>query len=635
LQAVGCAYARAYGKNNMASVSVKKKKSSGSKVRAPSTKFSVLQDIVPAWALSAVADLGFTDMTPVQAASIRLFLSHKDMMVQACTGSGKTLAFLIPIFTMLCRMSTPLQKNQVGSIVISPTRELATQTHKVAMHFHSFLGATDASKHCAEPLLLVGGTDLELDFGLVRDKGANLIIATPGRLLHVMGKCDELDFREFEVLVLDEADTLLDLGFENTINSILKMLPKQRRTGLFSATMTREVKELARAGLRNPATVSVAVKRSNAASGHQEVPTQLTNKYMVVESDEKLSQMMAFLEKHTEQKFMIFFSTCNCVNFFTKIVTHLVKQKPEMVKQDFMVHSLHGKMTHKQRTQAFKSFGASNRGALLCTDVAARGIDVPDISWIIQFDPPKDPDFYVHRIGRTARAGRKGSALSLLRPNEEAYVDFLQKRNVPMTAMNKADSVEDVLSVVKKLVINDRDMLNKGTQAFVSFIRAYKEHRCQYIFQFKELNAGSVARSYALLKLPKMPELKFDDVDFEKTDIRTSTITFKDKTRQKVFEKSQAEKREKQMEEEKKQEKKRAENKLKSNAWKAEQEKKRKRTKRSNQGRHKIIVEEWNELAEEERLHKKLKKGKITKEEYQKAIKSIGMSDDDEDFGSD
>jgi ATP-dependent RNA helicase DDX55/SPB4 len=423
----------------------------------------------------------------------------------------------------------------------------------------------------------------------------------------------------------------LDLGFENTINSILKMLPKQRRTGLFSATMTREVKELARAGLRNPANISVAVKSNSSASGHQEVPTQLVNKYMFMESDEKLSQMMDFMKKNSDQKFIIFFSTCNCVNFFTKIVDHLVKLNPQM-KTNFVVNSLHGKMTHKQRTQAFKAFADSTRGALLCTDVAARGIDVPDVSWIIQFDPPKDPDFYVHRIGRTARAGRKGSALALLRPNEEAYVDFLQKRNVPMAAIEKASEVEDVLPVVKQLVLNDRDMLNKGTQAFVSFVRAYKEHRCQYIFQFKELNAGSVARSYALLKLPKMPELKFDAIDFQKTDVRTSTITFKDKNRQKVFEKMQAEKREKEMEDEKRKEVKKAENKLKSDEWKEEQDKKRKRTKRSNKGRHKIIVEEWDELAEEERLHKRMKKGKMTKEEYEKAIKNLdcGVSDDED-----
>jgi ATP-dependent RNA helicase DDX55/SPB4 len=237
--------------------------------------------------LRAIEALRFTHMTPVQAATIPLFLSHKDVCVQACTGSGKTVAFLVPVFEMLRRRETPLAASQVGAIVIAPTRELARQIFGVCEHFCGFHTEFKA-------MLLVGGTDVAETLQQLDSSGANILIGTPGRMLDVLKRSDPQYVKELEVLVLDEADTLLDMGFQNTLNEILGLLPKQRRTGLFSATQTGEAKELARAGMRNPVTVKVQVE--SKAKSLQVTPTNLMNCFMTVPYDQKPSQLVHFLK---------------------------------------------------------------------------------------------------------------------------------------------------------------------------------------------------------------------------------------------------------------------------------------------------------------------------------------------------
>lgn len=226
----------------------------------------------------AVEELKFEKMTPVQAATIPLFLSKKDVSVEAVTGSGKTLAFLIPILEMLLKREESLGQKGVGAIVISPTRELATQIYHVLEHFLKFLPQFTGQ-------LFTGGYNPMIDIEKFKENGANIIVSTPGRLVDMFERRDDsFNFsahtKSLEVLVLDEADRLLDMGFEKSINTILSYLPKQRRTGLFSATQTKEVEDLIRAGLRNP--VSVTVKEKPTSQGHtQRTPAQLKNFYMI------------------------------------------------------------------------------------------------------------------------------------------------------------------------------------------------------------------------------------------------------------------------------------------------------------------------------------------------------------------
>ena len=297
----------------------------------PANSFASINPPLSEGILSAVKSYNFQSMTPVQSAVIPLFLTNKDVCVQAVTGSGKTLAFLIPTIEMILRRTSLLTKRQIGGLVISPTRELARQTHVVA---------TDLCKHCSlpEPLLLVGGANRPVsdDLKAFVKHGSDIVVATPGRLDDVMGRYDDIDVSELEVLVLDEADVLLDMGFEVTLTNILARLPRMRRTGLFSATKPSSsggsgsagVKGLIkRAGMRNPVVVDVAIARASPSGGsgesdakkkskdedsltkkrkekqdqNQATPSSLTNYYLVCPLDEKLSRLVAFLKQHKDE----------------------------------------------------------------------------------------------------------------------------------------------------------------------------------------------------------------------------------------------------------------------------------------------------------------------------------------------
>ena len=533
---------------------------------APLYKFESIQPPLSAGILSAISThYKFKSMTPVQASVIPLFLQNKDVAVQAVTGSGKTIAFLIPMIEMILRRSTPLSNNQVGGLIISPTRELARQTHDVASILCRYTSLS-------QPLLLVGGGSgyrpVQNDLETFCKNGSDLVIGTPGRMDDVLSRYSDLHMNELECLVLDEADVLLAMGFEVTLTNILSRLPKMRRTGLFSATRSgtsgesqKSVRRLmARAGLRNPVMINVAIacnpnnvsrdgnngsgsnakedsmssssSSSQIAAQEQATPSSLTNYYLLSPLDEQLSRLVAFLRQHPNEKIIVFFMTCANVEFFGLALSTLLSDKK------FYIEMLHGKQAPKRREKAMERFRnggievtkkdgnnsqkhSSKRsgGILLCTDVAARGLDVPDIQWTIQFDAPVDPAQYIHRVGRSARAGKFGSSLIFLSPKEESFIDFLRMRKVPIQEIGedeicapsrsivKSDQGEegeeddgedeseseseseeklvipDILAQIRSMVMQDRDLLEKGTKAFTSYIRAYKEHQMQFIFR--------------------------------------------------------------------------------------------------------------------------------------------------------
>ena len=543
--------------------------------------------------LEYVAQQGFDRMTPVQAATIPQFLSRKDVAVQAQTGSGKTLAFLIPVVELLLlqsRRRQVLQPSQIGALILSPTRELAQQTFHVAEGLLKACGRT-------EPLLLVGGgtasssggggnssnanntRPVTADLQAFRERGHDLIIGTPGRVNDILQRYSVMDCSELECLVLDEADVLLNMGFSTTLQEILRCLPKMRRTALFSATQsgstTTTLSEwMKRMSMRNPIWIDVSVAApsdSQPDDQQQEQPRQitaprikptatpstLTNYYVVTRLDEKLSRLKAFLTQHAHEKIIVFFLTCASVDFFGNAFQTLYGH-------EIAIELLHGKMVQKRREKTLERFRQqdddnddnNNNGlALFCTDVAARGIDVSGVHWVVQVDAPQDPAYFVHRVGRSARAGRSGKSLLFLTPKEEAYVDLLRRRNVPLEPLpgqsehcappeaaedeedepddaggdgsspganhskesSKGDEkkatteprsqrqtriirsasdpdrvLEDVLPRIRDIVLKDRDMLEKGTKAFTSFIRAYKEHHCAFIFRYVEPVCGRV-----------------------------------------------------------------------------------------------------------------------------------------------
>ncbi|XP_026824649.1 probable ATP-dependent RNA helicase DDX55 homolog isoform X2 [Ooceraea biroi] len=465
--------------------------------------------------LKTLKQLKFFNMTPVQAACIPLLLSGKDVAAEAVTGSGKTLAFLVPLLEILQKRLEKWRIMEVGAIVISPTRELATQISEI---LEEFLKRIPLMKQ----VLLVGGVTLKEDVERLK-KGVNIIVATPGRLQDILSNYNSinLNIKSLEFLALDEADRLLDLGFSNTLNSILSYLPRLRRTGLFSATQTKELQQLIRVGLRNPALV-VVKEKSNIST-----PINLNNSYAIVQPECKLAAMINFIRsKGFRTKYMIFLSTCACVDYFSRIVQTLLPS--------INVFALHGKMKSK-RYKIFDEFRQAESGILICTDVMARGIDISEIEWVIQYDPPSTASSFVHRCGRTARIGNKGNALLLLLETEDAYVDFIkrnQKVELQKIELNQ-NSVEECLQCMRNLQQKDRLVFDKANRAFVSYIQAYGKHECNLILRLKDINLGMLAMGFGLLRMPRMPELKGKDVSsFVGPEVDINSIPYANKQRE-------------------------------------------------------------------------------------------------------
>ncbi|XP_078277226.1 ATP-dependent RNA helicase DDX55 isoform X2 [Rhinoraja longicauda] len=553
--------------------------------------------------VEALRQLRFTHMTPVQSATIPLFMNNKDVAVEAVTGSGKTLAFVIPTLEILLKREEKLKKMQVGALIITPTRELAAQIDEVfrqfTVHFPQF-----------SQILFIGGRNPMEDVENFRKHGGNIVVGTPGRLEDMLRRRAEgVELagcvRSLDVLVLDEADRLLELGFQASLNAILGLLPKQRRTGLFSATQTDEVESLVRAGLRNPVRITVKEK-GLAAESTQRTPIRLHNYYAICRADEKFNQLVAFLRQHKKQKHLVFFSTCACVEYYGSGLGKVVK--------NVRIMCIHGKMKHK-RQNIFTEFRQLESGILVCTDVMARGIDIPEVDWVLQYDPPSSASAFVHRCGRTARIGHHGNALVFLLPMEATYVNFLSiNQKCPMQQMKLMKDSVDVLPSLKKLAVSDRAIFEKGMKAFVSFIQSYAKHECSLIFRMKDLDFAALARGFALLKLPKMPEMRGKDFPgFAPEDIDTNSIRYKDKNREKQRQRLLAQqKQEKQNETKKKF--------VKNKPWSKQKTKRDKKRKRASKRKRSDDEDDIDELLNDTRLLKKLKKGKISKEDFEKQL---------------
>lgn len=582
--------------------------------------------------LKTIDELNFEGMTPVQASCIPLLLKNKDVAAEAVTGSGKTLAFLVPLLEIMQRRSEPWNKYEVGSIVISPTRELALQIGEVLDMF---------LKHMNPPytkMLAIGGNSVNIDVENFRNNGANIIVATPGRLEDLLSQKQLINLplavKSLEFLVLDEADRLLDLGFEKTLNTILHYLPRQRRTGLFSATQTKEVELLLRAGLRNPVIVTVKEKSAKEIENTNiSTPSTLSNYYVVVDSNNKLPTLISFLETQGfTNKYMLFLSTCACVDYFTKILKVLLPK--------CKIFCIHGKMKEK-RYKVFDLFRKAEFGLLLCTDVMARGIDFPEVDWVIQYDPPSSAAAFVHRCGRTARIGNYGSALVMLMPNEEVYVDFIHRnQSVILSEFSQIKKLNEkrrkgIYGTVKKLQLEDRDTFDKANRAFVSYVQFYNKHECNVILRVKDLDLGKLANGFGLLKLPKMPEIKGRNIsNFTAENIDFNSIKYKNKqreesrqgklqlfqetghwpgTKKKHRKKANAPWAESKLRKESRLEKKKL-RKEKSKQKEAEGKLKNKRK------RNAFNEEEFEELARDIALMKKLKKKKISEKEFEEVF---------------
>ncbi|KAL4775414.1 P-loop containing nucleoside triphosphate hydrolase protein [Aspergillus nidulans var. acristatus] len=507
------------------------------------------------WVLDAVSSMGFTRMTPVQASAIPLFMAHKDVVVEAVTGSGKTLSFLIPVVEKLLRLEEPIKKHHVGAIIVSPTRELASQIYNVLISLLAFHPASAAviniseseedaprPKHSSSvlrvvPQLLLGGsTSPAEDLSTFLKRSPNLLVATPGRLLELLSSphvyCPQ---SSFEMLVLDEADRLLDLGFKETLQNILRRLPKQRRTGLFSASVSEAVDQIVRVGLRNPVKVVVKVKGASGVDDKR-TPASLQMTYLTQPPTRKFPALKHILNsvQPTPSKSIFFVSTCSGVDYLSVIL-------PLILGNDFQLIPLHGKHPANVRQKNFNRFvNAHTPAILLTTDVASRGLDIPSVDLVVQIDPPSDPKTFIHRCGRAGRAGRRGLSVVLLHPGrEEDYVSFLEVRKTPVAPFPQPINVSDAeaaaaTEAARKVVKADRAVHDRGQKAFVSWLRSYSKHQASSIFRVADLDWEGLGKAWGLLKLPKMPELR--NFTGDKTlgvQMDWDTYAYKDKQREK------------------------------------------------------------------------------------------------------
>jgi ATP-dependent RNA helicase DDX55/SPB4 len=457
--------------------------------------------------------LKFETMTCVQSATIPLFISNKDCAVEAVTGSGKTLAFIIPIIEILLRKSQNegMSDYDIGAIIVSPTRELAQQIYEV---LNTFIINNKSIK--LKGMLLIGGANTQSDINKYLSIGAHIIVSTPGRLCDLLSKCDQFSNRVrkcLEVFVLDEADHMLGLGFDKALNTILSYLPKQRRTALFSATQTKKIDHLIRAGLRNPVRIEIKEKNVDPLVSPEEclqMPQTLKNSYVLLNScDDKLSFIIQFIRKNLNAKYLIFMSTCAQVNYFEKPILKYIKTKDSEIP----VLKLHRKLKRK-RQKIFDEFRDSKSGILLCTDVMSRGVDIPQVDWVLHFDLPLTIESYIHRCGRSGhQIGVYGNSLVIALPNEYEFITLCQSKGIELNLMEPTISIDKTLKTsifeyLKKELRKNGNFYEESMQAFVSFIRTYSSKHCMSSILFKSLDINDIANGYALLKMPVMPELR-------------------------------------------------------------------------------------------------------------------------------
>jgi len=345
--------------------------------------------------LRALRDLGFAAPTPIQADAIPPAMAGRDVLACAMTGSGKTAAFLLPILHRLAGQ----RRGATTALVLAPTRELAAQIDEHRRELARYAGVTGAA--------VFGGVSMEPQVQAFR-RGVDILVATPGRLL------DHLRFpyarlSKLDVLVLDEADRMLDMGFLPDIHRILEHLPQQRQTMLLSATLPPPIVQLARTMLRNPATINV----ERAA-----VPaTGITHTAYPVSAELKSRLLLELLKGPDVRSALCFTRTKHRANRLAEF----------LVRHSVQADRIHGNRSQSQRTQALEGFKAGRIRVLVATDIAARGIDVSELSHVVNFDVPAVPEDYIHRVGRTARMEAVGDALTLVSPSEEGDLRAIER----------------------------------------------------------------------------------------------------------------------------------------------------------------------------------------------------------------
>ena len=519
---------------------------------------------------SSLEAMGLTDPTAIQTAAIPPVLEGRDVLAQAPTGTGKTLAYLAPLVQELKSRPERIRREEGAlAIVVVPTRELSLQVFQVASRLLKRF-------HWIVPGVVMGGEKRTREKARLR-KGINILVATPGRLLDHLENTEAFTVSELRYLVLDEADRLLDMGFEEQIAKAVAALDRKaeggdrsraRQTLMLSATMHSGVAKLARLSLRNPLRVGFQASENGegdagagagagaggalGAGGDAslerkeasfEMPKALRQFFLLVPTKLRLVTLYLLLRDAFAKpsvgkstKAVVFVSCCDSVDFHHALIGQLAASDP-LASQNLAgakLLKLHGNMTQRDRTALYFSFCDAKKAVLVCTDVAARGLDFPGVSHIVQYDPPGEAEEYIHRVGRTARLGQgaegAGQAFLFLHPDQMAFTDVLRDRGVEMRdkyvgeLLSESSSRSNLLLLRKPgvllrdpiyrslqatafaLVAKDGALRQMAQDAFRSFMRAYARYPAavRAIFNVKALHVGHVADSFGLKEKPSM-----------------------------------------------------------------------------------------------------------------------------------
>lgn len=435
--------------------------------------------------LQALQKNKYLKPTEIQRQSIGYALQGRDILGAAITGSGKTLAFLIPVMENLF-VKKWVRQDGIGAIIISPTRELAYQIFetlkKVGAH-HDFSAG-----------LIIGGKNLK--FERSRMDQCNVIICTPGRLLQHMDENPLFNCSSMQILVLDEADRCLDMGFEESMNAIIENLPPERQTLLFSATQTKSVKDLARLSLRDP--VYVAPHEQQAVI----TPTALKQNYVVIELEDKLTMLWSFIKNHLKQKTIVFMATCKQVKYVYEIFCKL--------RPGVSVLALYGTLHQDRRMAIYDEFCRKSNAVLLATDLAARGLDIPAVNWSLQLDAPSDPTEYIHRAGRTARNSAHGESLLVLLPSEEeGMIKELTDRKISINKIHvDPKKMFSPRAKIEAFLAQNRELKESAQRALVNYVKSIALMKHKHIFKVEELNIEAFAQSLGLMFAPRVKFLQ-------------------------------------------------------------------------------------------------------------------------------
>ncbi|KAH7385650.1 P-loop containing nucleoside triphosphate hydrolase protein [Pyrenochaeta sp. MPI-SDFR-AT-0127] len=432
----------------------------------------------------------FAVMTDIQAKAIPLALQGHDILGAAKTGSGKTLSFVIPVLENLYRLQHIGPDAGLGALILSPTRELAIQIfdvlRKIGKHGHMFAAG-----------LLIGGKSLEDERQALTKM--NILVATPGRMLQHLSSTAAFSVDDLKMLVLDEADRILDMGFQRDVDAIIEYLPRERQTLLFSATQSRKVSDLARLSLQDPEYVSVHAEDTSAT------PKGLTQNYIVCPIEEKLDTLWSFIQASKKSKILCFFSSAKTVRFVYESFRHMQPGIP-------LLH-IHGRQKQGARLDTTAKFSAAKSSCLFATDVAARGLDFPAVDFVIQVDCPDDVDTYIHRVGRTARYNREGRGVLFLAPSEEeGMLKRLEAKKVPVELINvrqkKRQSIKDQL---QNMCFQDPALKYLGQKAFMTHVKSIYLQKDKEVFKLKEYDLEAYASSLGLSGTPRIKFMKGDD----------------------------------------------------------------------------------------------------------------------------